>query len=90
VILGRTDTTKTPWPISQQIVDAVEALHSDSRRLISPLTRNPNIAMVKAEVQGTRMSAGVQVPDIVNGLKRAHRRRVRELCTHALCGVPPI
>jgi hypothetical protein len=37
---------------------------------------------VQREVQKARLSAGVQVPDVVVALKRAHRRRIQQLCAH--------
>jgi integrase len=79
-ILGQSTTSLTPWPISQQILDAVEALRSDHPRLISPLTKNPNILMVKAAIEQTRLSAGIQMPNLPGALKHAHRRRVQALC----------
>jgi site-specific recombinase XerD len=81
-ILGQTATTKTPWPISQQALNAIETLHTDSLRLISPHTRNPNLRIVKVEIQEARLSAGVQTPEVAAALKRAHRRRVQQLCAH--------
>lgn len=72
-ILAQKTAAKTPWPVSQQAIDAVEALNNGSPRLISPLTRNPNLALVQREVQEARLSAGVQIPDVVIALKRAHR-----------------
>ena len=44
--------------------------------------RNPNLALVQREVQEARLSAGVQIPDVVIALKRAHRRRLQQLCAH--------
>jgi Phage integrase, N-terminal SAM-like domain len=78
-ILGRNATTKTPWPISQQILDAVEALRGNQPRLISPHTKNPNIAMVKEAIERTRLSANTQTPNLVDALKHEHRCRVQEL-----------
>jgi hypothetical protein len=46
------------------------------------LTRNPNLALVQREVQEARLSAGVQIPDVVVALKRAHRRHVQQICAH--------
>jgi site-specific recombinase XerD len=79
-ILGQSAATKTPWPISQQALNAIETLHSDSLRLISRQTRNPNTAVVKAEVLEVRLSAGVQTPDVIAALKRAQRRGLQQLC----------
>lgn len=73
--------TRAPWPITQQTFDAVEALQSDHHRLISPLTKNPNILMVKAALEQTRLSAGIQTPNLAGALKNVHRRRERELYT---------
>lgn len=80
-ILGQSTTSITPWRISQQTRDAVEALQSDLPRLISPRTKNPNILMVKAAVEQTRMRAGVQTPNLAGALKHFYRRAERELCT---------
>lgn len=82
ILAQKTAAATTPWPISQQAIDAVEALNNELPRLISPLTRNPNLALVQREVQEARRSAGVQIPDVVVALKRAHRRRLQQLCTH--------
>jgi site-specific recombinase XerD len=82
ILAQKTAAAKTPWPVSQQAIQAVEALSNESPRLISPLTRNPNLALVQREVQEARLSAGVQVPDVVVALKRAHRRRIQQLCAH--------
>jgi site-specific recombinase XerD len=79
--LGQSTTTNAPWPISQQILGAVETLRSDHLRLISPLTKNPNILMVKSAIEQTRLSAGVQTPNLAGALKHVYRRRERELCT---------
>jgi hypothetical protein len=82
ILSQNTAAAKTPWPVSQQAIDAVEALNNESPRLISPLTRNPNLALVQREVQEARLSAGVQIPDVVVALKRAHRRHVQQICAH--------
>jgi site-specific recombinase XerD len=78
-ILGQSTTANTPWPISQQILDAVAALRSDHPRLISPLTKNPNVLLVKDAIEQTRLSAGIQTPNLPGALKHAHRRRVQAL-----------
>jgi hypothetical protein len=80
-ILGQSTRTTAPWPISRQTLDAVETLQSDHHRLISPLTKNPNILMVKAAIEQTRLSTGIQTPNLAGALKNVHRRRERELCT---------
>jgi hypothetical protein len=36
--------------------------------------------MVKAEVQAARLSADVQISDVVAALKRAQRREIQQLC----------
>ena len=79
-MLGQSRRSQAPWPISQQILDAVEALKSEHHRLISPRTKNPNIPMVKTAVEETRLAAGVDAPKLVEALKNVHRRRQRELC----------
>jgi|GEM_PF-2881685 len=79
-ILGQTPASKVPWRLSQQAVNAVDALQSPGPRLISPHTKNPNIMMIKAAVEQTRLSAEIQTPNLANALKHAHRRRRRELC----------
>jgi hypothetical protein len=50
-ILGQSTTSNAPWPISQQIIDAVEALRSHHPRLISPPTKNPNVLLVKDAIE---------------------------------------
>jgi site-specific recombinase XerD len=79
--LGHSTIADAPWPVSQQILDAVEGLQTTHPRLISPLTKNPNILMVKSAIEQTRLSAGVQTPNLAGALKHAYRRRERALCT---------
>jgi Phage integrase, N-terminal SAM-like domain len=78
-ILGRSTATNVPWPISRQILNAAEALRSEHPRLISPLTKNPNVLLVKDAIEQTRLSAGIQTPNLPDALKHAHRRRVQAL-----------
>jgi hypothetical protein len=68
-----------PWPISQQILAAAEALRSEHPRLISPLTKNPNVLRVKDAIEQTRLSAGIQMANLPGALKHVHRRRVQAL-----------
>lgn len=37
--------------------------------------------MVKTAIEQTRLSAGIQTPNLTGALKNVHRRRERELCT---------
>lgn len=78
-ILGRSIATNVPWPISRQILNAAEALRTEHPRLISPLTKNPNVLLVKDAIEQTRLSAGIQMPNLPDALKHAHRRRVQAL-----------
>jgi hypothetical protein len=80
VLLGNTAASKTPWSISDQARRAIDALRSDHARLISPLTKNPNLVKVRRILGETREHAGIETPDLAAALKGTQRREERELC----------
>jgi len=80
VLLGKSPTSKTPWPISDQARRATDALRSDHTRLISPLTKNPNLLRVRIILGETQVRANVATPDLAAALKGTQRREERELC----------
>jgi site-specific recombinase XerD len=79
-VLGRTPTTQTPWRIGQQAREAVNTLKNDQPRLISPHTKNPNLLLVRAAIEQTRIAAGIQTPKLGTALQNARRRDEHELC----------
>ena len=80
VLLGNTAASRTPWSISDQARRAIDALRSDHSRLISPLTKNPNLVKVRRVLGETREHAGIETPDLAAALKGTQRREERELC----------
>lgn len=80
VLLGNTPASKTPWPISDQARRAIDVLGNDHPRLISPLTKNPNLLKVRSVLGQTRAYAKIETPDIAAALKGTQRREERELC----------
>lgn len=80
MILGKTPTTQTPWRIGQQAREAVDTLKNDQPRLISPHTKNPNLLLVRAAIEQTRVAAGIQTPKLVTAFQNARRRDEHELC----------
>lgn len=79
-ILGRTQTSRIPWRVSEQIVDAITALRTEHPRLISPLTKNPNLTLVRDAIEEVRVQAGIQTSNLATTLKDTHRRKEQELC----------
>jgi integrase/recombinase XerD len=80
LLVGNAAAGKTPWPISVQAREAVEALRSEQPRLISPSTKNPNLLLVRSALEETRIDAGIHTPDLAAALKGAQRREEHELC----------
>jgi site-specific recombinase XerD len=80
VLVGRTAASKTPWPISDQARRAIDALRTDHARLISPLTKNPNLLKVRQALEQTRAHSKIEIADLAAALKGTQRREERELC----------
>jgi site-specific recombinase XerD len=80
VLVGRTVASKTPWPISDQTRRAIDALRTNHARLISPLTKNPNLLKVQQALEQTRVHSRIEIADLAAALKGTQRRKERELC----------
>jgi len=80
-ILGRTQASRVPWPISQQAREAAVSLaERGGKRLIAPFAKNPNVRLIRAAVEEARASAQVESADLVGALKGLHRRREQLRC----------
>lgn len=80
ILLGRTAASTTPWPISEQAREAIDALRNEHARLISPLTKNPNLLRVRIALGETHARAKMETPDLAVALRGTQRREERELC----------
>jgi hypothetical protein len=80
VLVGRTAASKTRWPISDQARRAIDALRTSHARLISPLTKNPNLLKVRQALDQTRVHSRIEIADPAAALKGTQRREERELC----------
>lgn len=80
ILLGRTVASTTPWPISEQAREAIDALRNEHARLISPLTKNPNQLKVRIALGETYARAKMETPDLAAALRGTQRREERELC----------
>src|ERR1700729_1213987 len=55
-------------------------LRTGHPRLISPLTKNPNLVLVRAAIEEVRVHAGIQTSNLATALKDTRRRSERERC----------
>ncbi len=59
---------------------AIDALRTNHPRLISSLTKNPNLLKVRQTLEQTRAHSEIEIADLAAALKGTQRREERELC----------